>query len=186
MRRAACSLLVALSVLGMAGGVSWAKVYMTRQQALESVYPGADRIEKQSVFVSKEMKAGISKRARAPLGSSVFTFYVGMRDGQVLGYSLIDTHLIRTKTETVLITISPGGSVQRVDILAFFEPGDYYPSRGWMGLFTGKRLERSLRTGGDIPNMTGATLTSEAMVSSIRRALALFEAVCSAGVCKGI
>ncbi len=73
-----------------------------------------------------------------------------------------------------------------MDILAFFEPRDYMASQKWMDLFSGKKLSNTLRVGRDIPNMTGATLTSNAVTKAVRIALALFEVTCHEGLCKGI
>ncbi len=162
------------------------KVFMSREKALQIVYPDADTIEKQRVYLSKDLKHEIEQKAKSKLSSSIYTFYVGKKGGDVLGYSVIDTHTVRTETETVLITINPDGTLRQIDVLAFFEPRDYLPTNRWMGLFPGRSLTNKLRIDSDIPHMTGATLTSNAIVDSIRRAMALFETTCSSGVCKGI
>jgi len=137
-------------------------------------------------FLSPSLKEKVAKRSKTEVDSNIYTFYVAKRSGEVLGYSLIDTHVIRTKTETILITINPSGVVKRIDVLAFYEPQDYFPSKKWMGLFPNRKLDKNLRIGGDIPNMSGATLTSNAMVAAVRKALALFELTCKDGVCRGV
>lgn len=159
---------------------------MTRDEALKTIYPDATHIEHQRVFLGPEQKKKVEDKARSKLASILFTFYVAKRGDEVLGYSIIDTHIVRTHTETVMITIDPGGTVRRVDVLAFFEPTDYYPSDRWINLFKMARLTSSLWVGRGIPNITGATLTSNAITSAVRRSLALFEEVCRDGVCKGV
>lgn len=159
---------------------------MTRDEALKTVYPDANHIEHQMVFLSPEQRKKVEDKARSKLTSNLFTFYVAKRGDELLGYSIIDTHTVRTQTETVMITINPDGTVRRVDVLAFFEPLDYYPSEKWINLFKMARLTSSLWIGRGIPNMTGATLTSNAITNAVRRSLALFEEVCSEGICKGV
>lgn len=168
------------------GDESFSKVLMSREEALKTVYPDADSVERNSVFLSASLKEKIAKRSKTEVDSNIYTFYVARHNGEVLGYSLIDTHIIRTKTETILITINPNGAVKRIDVLAFYEPKDYYPSKKWMGLFPNHKLDKNLRIGRDIPNMSGASLTSNALVAAVRKALALFELTCKDGVCKGV
>lgn len=163
-----------------------AQVFMTREEALDAIYGDGSAVEKQRVYLSEELKKEIEARAKAKLESRIHTFYVGKRGEEVLGYSILHTHVVRTHAETLLITINPDGTLRQVDILAFFEPQEYMAGEKWIELFPGKKLSSSLRVGRDIPNMTGATLTSNAVTKAVRTALALFEVACSDGQCKGI
>jgi len=163
-----------------------AKVYMTKDKALSMVFPHADRIDKQHVFLSPTMKKDIENKSKTKLGSNIYTFYVGIKNNTPIGYSLLSTHTVRTKSETVLITINPDATIKQIDILAFFEPTEYMPTERWIRIFPHKTLLRSLRIGRDIPNISGATLTSNAILDSIRKSLALFEIACSNVVCKGV
>jgi len=163
-----------------------AEVFMTRDEALKSVYPGAETIEKQRVYLSAELKKEVEAKAKSKLTSSVHTFYVAKKNGHVLGYSILRTDTVRTHTETLLITINPDGKLRQIDILAFYEPSEYMASERWKHLFSGKTLSSSLRVGRDIPKMTGATLTSHAVTKAVRISLALFEITCSNGLCKGV
>jgi Predicted NADH:ubiquinone oxidoreductase, subunit RnfG len=106
--------------------------------------------------------------AKSKLDSRLYTFYIGKKGNSTLGYAVLETHVLRTKTETIMVVINPDGTLRQVEILAFFEPHDYMPGNGWMNLFKDKTLNGSLWVGRDIPNMTGATITSNAMVQSVR------------------
>lgn len=163
-----------------------AKVYMTKEKALNMVFPDADRIDKQRVFLSATMKKDIENRSKTKLESNIYIFYVGIKNDSPIGYSILSTHTVRTKTETVLITINPDATIKQIDILAFFEPTEYMSTERWLNIFPHKSLLRSLRIGRDIPNISGATLTSNAIVDSIRKSLALFEITCTNVVCKGV
>ena len=61
-----------------------------------------------------------------------------------LGYAIIDTHTLRTKTETVMFVLNPDGSLRQTEVLAFFEPQDYQAGGNWMELFYDKNLDNSL------------------------------------------
>jgi hypothetical protein len=154
---------------------SFSKVYMTRDKALSVTFPGADRIEKKAVFLTEEQVKKIETLAKSELESKLYTFYAGKRGEETLGYAVIDTHVLRTKTETLMIVINPDGTLRQVEILAFFEPDDYMPTANWLNLFQGGPLNGSLWIGRDIPNITGATITSNSLVKSVRRIMAVFE-----------
>jgi len=148
---------------------------MTRDEALKLAFPSADRIEKRSVFLSQDQVAQIESVAKSKLESKIYLFYVGKNKDTTLGFAVIDTHLLRTTTETIMIVINPDGTLRQAEILAFFEPPDYMPGDSWMNLFRSKNLDDSLRLGKSVPNITGATITSNSMVEAIRRVMAVFD-----------
>lgn len=159
----------------LAASPSFPKVYMTRDKALSVTFPGADRIEKKTVFLTEEQVKKIETLAKSELESKLYTFYAGKKGEETLGYAVIDTHVLRTKTETLMIVINPDGTLRQVEILAFFEPQDYMPTDNWLNLFRDEPLNGSLWIGRDIPNITGATITSNSLVKSVRRIMAVFE-----------
>ena len=151
------------------------KVYMTRDKALSVAFAEADRVEKKVVFLTEGQVKKIESLAKSELESKLYTFYVGKKGPETLGYAVIDTHVLRTKTETLMLVINPDGTLRQVEILAFFEPEDYMPATNWLNLFRDEPLNGSLWIGRDIPNMTGATITSNSLVKSVRRVMAVFE-----------
>ncbi len=153
----------------------FSKVYMTRDEALKLAFPGADRIEKKTVYLTEEQAKRIESLARTKLESKIYIFYTGEKEGVELGHAVIDTHTLRTMTETIMLVINPDGTLRQVEILAFFEPPDYMSPDPWINKFEDKKLDDSLRIGRDIPNMTGATITSNSMVNSVRRIMAVFQ-----------
>jgi Na+-translocating ferredoxin:NAD+ oxidoreductase RnfG subunit len=154
---------------------SFSKVYMTRDEGLKLAFPGADRVEKKTIFLTEEQAKKIESTAKTKLESNLYIFYVGKKENETLGYAVIDTHLLRTVTETIMVVINPDGALRQVEILAFFEPPDYMPPNSWINLFSNKKLGNSLQVGRGIPNITGATITSNSMANSVRRIMAVFQ-----------
>jgi len=167
-----------LLALGMACATpcarpAYATVFLAKDEALALAFPGNDRIEERTFILTDAQKAEVEHRARAPLDSQLFTLYVGWKGGAVQGYGVIDTHVVRTLPETILVVLYPKGSVRRVHILAFNEPPEYMPTERWLGQLDGRALGDELKVGGGIQGITGATLSAQAMTSGVRRALAL-------------
>jgi len=153
----------------------YARVFISKAEALKLAFPDSDTIEKQSLFLSKTEVESIEKLGRSKLDSRLFLFYVGKKDGEAIGYAAIDTHTVRTKSQTILVVINPDGSLNYTEILAFFEPLEYKPTSNWIDLYKNKKIDDGLKIGYDIPNISGATLTSNGTVNAIRKVLSVFE-----------
>lgn len=151
------------------------KVFMKRDEALKAAFPQAERIEKVEIFLSNDQAREIESLSRSRLDSRLFIVYKGIKGDKTLGYAIIDTHTLRTKTETVMFVVNPDGSLSHAEILAFFEPPEYMPGDNWIELFYGKSARDSIRVGKDIPNITGATITSNSLTQTMRQVLAVVQ-----------
>ena len=103
------------------------------------------------------------------------TYYVGKSTRGIHGYAFFETHIVRTMPETFMAVVNPDGNLKFVEILAFYEPEDYLPPRRWLDLFRGRKLGDDLWVKRGIRNITGATLTTQAITDGIRRILATFR-----------
>lgn len=155
----------------------YAKVFITKNKALKLAFPGSDEIEKKSIFLKPGQIDSIEKLSGSKVDSKLFLFYVGKKDGKPVGYAAIDTHTVRTKSQTIIVVINPDGSLNYTEILAFFEPLEYKPTQSWIDLFRSKKIDDGLKIGYDIPNISGATLTSHGTANAVKKVLAVFEIV---------
>lgn len=173
MRRPVACLLGAIVVL-FALGAAEAKVFFSKQGALDEVFAGADEVSQHNLFLSEAEAVAIGKAAGTPWSSRLASVHVGKKAGAVVGYAFIDTHEVRSLDETLMVVVAPDGSVQRVVVLAFHEPMEYLASPRWLAQFTGRTLDASLslRAGG-VDGISGATLTARSVTASVRRVLAL-------------
>lgn len=150
-----------------------AKLLLSQKDALAMAFPGA-ALEKKTAFLSKEQTLLAQKRARAKVDSSLWTYYVGRStDGTVVGYAYFDKVIVRTLPAAIMAVVGPDHRLRFIEILAFNEPEDYLPRKRWLGLFRGHALNDELRLHGAIRNVSGATLTAEAVTRSARRLLAI-------------
>ena len=152
-----------------------AKVFLTKGKALELVFPKAEEIEKRHVFLNKRQAESIREMAKVEVDSRLYTFYIAKSGGKETGYAVIDTHTLRTLTETVMFVINPDGTLRHAEILAFFEPTDYMPGGKWINLFPGKIKMDRMKVGKGIPNITGATISAVSFSQATRRVLAVYR-----------
>jgi hypothetical protein len=163
--------ILALLVAGPAG----AKVFLTRERAMELAFGPDAGVERDVAYLSEAEV----ERARAIAGagvdvrSAMVTRYVARRDGAVVGTAYLDTHRVRTLEETLMIVVAPDGSVGRIDVLTFGEPQEYLPKALWFEQFTGRRLDDELAIKRAIRGITGATLSSHGATEAVRRTLAI-------------
>jgi Na+-translocating ferredoxin:NAD+ oxidoreductase RnfG subunit len=159
----------------LSAGASLAKVYSTKAEALKKAFPDAVKVERKNLFLTDDDIKRISELARAKVESKLFTYYRAVGSDGVMGYAVIQSHVVRTKPVVYMAVIAPDGSLDHVEILAFYEPGEYLPSTRWLGQFMGKRLSERLWINRDIQAITGATISSYTMTREIRKVLAIFE-----------
>ncbi len=169
--------LLLLSIAVPAG----ARVYLTTQQALDAVFPPPATVERRTLYLDEAQARRASEVAGVPVEIRLVPYYLGWRDGRVIGAAYFDTHLVRTLPETILVLVGPSGEVTRVEILSFDEPEDYLPGERWLRQFPGRTLANlSGREG--IRALSGATLSSRAVTEATRRILALHRLYVAAAV----
>jgi Na+-translocating ferredoxin:NAD+ oxidoreductase RnfG subunit len=169
--RTSSALLLAVALLLASGARG--EVFASQAEALAAAFPGA-RVEKRSVLLDDAQARAVEERAQSALESRIVTLHTAWREGREVGYAFVDVHEVRTQAEALLVVISPEGRVAATRVLAFYEPHDYLPPERWLRQFDARALEPELRVGGAIHGIAGATLSSRAVTSSVRRALALF------------
>ncbi len=164
--------LLALSVLIISP--SYAAVFYSKEEAMKLAFGEDAAVEMKSLFPTDEEVARIEQLAKMKLESKLFSFYVGKKQGSVVGYAAIESHNVRTKPETLLVVLDPEGNLRQVVTLAFHEPPEYQPPERWFGQMTNHSLDE-LSFDKDIQGVAGATLSTRAALNSARKVLAVFQ-----------
>ena len=171
-----CSTLFTLSIQS-----SHAQVFKTQHKALQEAFPNSDSIERKTLFLTDEQVNQIQRLAKAKLESKIVTFYVGEKADSITGYAFFETNIVRTKPETFIVVSDKKARVKYVEVLAFYEPLDYLPTSNWFALFADKILSDKLWPKRDIHNITGATLSVQAITQGVRKILAIYEVAIAKG-----
>ena len=145
---------------------------LSREEALEMAYPDATA-EAETLFLTEQQVADASALAAVDVPSAMVGRFVIRRDGHVVGRAYVDTHVIRTKRESLLIALDTGGRVQRIDVTAFLEPPEYQAPAPWLAQFRAEALTDDLDLQRRIRPIAGASLTARAVTDAVRRALAI-------------
>lgn len=153
---------------------SFAKIFYSKNEALELAFGKGIPVEQLSLFPDEQQVAKIQQDAKVKLDSGLFTFYVGKDQGKILGYAAIETSTVRTKPETLMIVLTPDGALRKVYTLAFHEPPEYQPPDRWFEqLYKRPLAEMDFNKGVD--GISGATLSTRSALNSIRKVMSIYE-----------
>ena len=103
---------------------------ITREEALAAVFPGA-QVEAERVFLTADQTHRAAVLAGGAAPPALVARYVARRGREIVGRAYVDTHVVRTKRESLLISLDSSGRVQRIDVTAFLEPPEYRAPERW-------------------------------------------------------
>lgn len=168
-----------LACAASASRAAAAQVRLTQEQALRLAFPEPATIERRTAFLTSEQLDAARRLAgsNVEVTYAVVTYYVGTRDDRRLGVAYFDGHRVRSLREVLMIVVDPEDRVDRIEVLRFDEPPEYRPPDGWLEQIEGRPLSDALALRGAVVTMTGATLTSQAVVAASRRVLALHAVI---------
>jgi len=144
-----------------------ARVLLSQKDALVLAFPAA-KAERRTAYLTDAQSKAVEEAAQSKLESRVWTYYVA---GSTTAY--FESHLVRTMNEVVMIVVGADAKVAFVEILSFAEPDDYIAPKRWLEQFPGRKLDDDLVLRRGLRNITGASLTAEAVTRSVRRVLAV-------------
>lgn len=148
---------------------SWA-ANRTYQAALEENYPNC-LADKEIIYLTNEQKSKIEELSGAKVLSKIKIKYFNKCNGSAI---YIDSHIVRTLNETLLIEVKEG-KIEKLETISFMEPQEYKSPTKWIAKFLKKQLDEKLRINADIDALSGATLTAVAVTNASRKILALHQ-----------
>jgi hypothetical protein len=94
---------------------------------------------------------------------------------KLLGLFVVDHVIGKHLYIDYAVALDPTGRVMRVEILQYRESyGGEIREPGWLAQFVGKTSGNPLKVGGDIRNISGATLSSLHVTEGVKRILATY------------
>lgn len=151
-------------------------VFLKPSDALKLIFKDSQEVIQEDHPVTADVSAKAGEKLKYDLPKDHYTFYIGKTNGRIDGYALIDDQVGKVQPITFVTRISPEGKVDAVEIMVYREShGGEVASRRFLNQFRQKSLNDELRLHGDIINVTGATLSSGALVTGVKRALVLWQ-----------
>lgn len=159
-----------------AAATSGGRVFLTVEEALALAFEGCE-VTRSTEYFNDERKERVATLAKGEFDRGMLYPYAARKDGELVGTAYVDTHQVRTLSESLFFVVAPDGTLSRIELLSFAEPPDYIPSAPWYAQLIGKPLDDELFLKKGVRNLTGATLTARATVRAARRVLAAHRVI---------
>ena len=149
------------------------QVYLTKKQAFEIAFPGADEIKKERLWLTKEEIRAIEEIYMYKIYETRFTFYTGIKNGKSMGSMLIDNIIGKSFPITFMTVLNTDGTVRDVEIMVYREPqGWEVRYKSFRSQFYGKDASSNSN---EILSISGATLSVRAIKSGVYKAMAAYK-----------
>ena len=165
------SVFLALPISAIVAPSAFAVQYLTIDQAQESIFPGKS-------FTAAPVKVTAAQRKAIEQASGVRV----LKDEQSVwrvrggGWFIVDEVVGKHEFITYAVGLNQDGSVKQVEIMDYRETyGGQIRDQKWRAQFVGKTNNSALKLGGDIKNISGATLSCRHITDGVKRLLAFYE-----------
>jgi hypothetical protein len=168
---------LALSVCLMTPHAVFGTVFFAKDEALHIAFPQGIEVSEKTVVLSSEQREEIERISQAKVSSGLFHFFEGRQNGEVTGYAVIDSRVMRTNLAVYMVVLSKTFAVEKVVLLAFNEPLEYQPTDGWLKYLEGNQPIDEIAPGQGVPPIAGSTLSVHGLSDGVRVVRASFEVV---------
>lgn len=156
----------------------YATDYLTAEQAQQVLFPDATQFTDSSITLTDEQKDLIEDLSGKRQRWDEQKIWKAEKEGELLGWMIVDDVVGKHEFITYATAISPDGHVLNIEIMSYREThGDEVRDAEWRHHFQGKTLQDKFKLDEDIPNISGATLSSRNVTDGVKRLLALHQVV---------
>ncbi len=150
------------------------QVYLTPGRAIEEIFDGAVRADTVTARITPEERDALrGELGFAPPSDSVTVFVPRNDRGEPLGFAVVAEEVGKYRPITFMVGTDTTLEVRDVEVLVYRESrgGEIRHTR-FLRQYRGKTPDSSIRTGVDIVNVAGATLSVSALDRGVKRVLA--------------
>ena len=154
----------------------YAADYLTVPQAQAALFPEARGFSDRALHLSDADRDRVREQSGVKQRWDTQAVWRAERDGQTLGWLIVDDVVGKHEFITYAAAISPEGKVLGIEILSYREThGGQVREAQWRRNFVGKKLGDSFKLDEDIPNISGATLSCRNLTDGVKRLLVLHK-----------
>lgn len=117
-------------------------------------------VERRAHYLTAQQLQSASEFAGLKVESGLWITHVATRDGAACGTAYFDHHVVRTFPETLMVAVTPEGTLHHIEVLVFDELLEYLPKPAWYAQFVDQKLGQELALQQHIRPVTGASLTA--------------------------
>lgn len=153
-----------------------AEVFLTEDEALKLMFPKSDRIRKDVIRLTPEIKAQIEERIGWKFPEQDFEVHIAETGARIDGYVVLQNTIGKHKPMTYMVGVDNQGQVSDVELLVFREArGSEVRTKRFNSQYEGKTVLDPVRINKDIINISGATMSVRSISAGVKRVLVLVD-----------
>lgn len=166
--------LLPVAALSAAAPSAYAMSYLSVAQAQAALFPSAKSFAESPLKLDDAQKDRIKAASGMRQRWDTQKVWRAERDGQLLGWFIVDDVIGKHDFITYAVAISPDGHVMGVEVMEYREThGGQIRDASWRKSLVGKSLADPFKLDEDVPNITGATLSCRNVMDGVKRLLAI-------------
>lgn len=169
----AASAVVLAAVCGFSSP-ALAVTYLKLEEAVKTYVPADAKVFKVTKHLAPEQRTRLRDDYGWDAKADDYVFYVGKKDDKPVAYVFVVPEVFNTCFHKYAVGLTAEGEVLGTSIVELSCPRAFpVNKKAFLGQFTGKRHTDALAIRSDIDAVTGATLSSAATASAVRKAVSL-------------
>jgi hypothetical protein len=170
-----------ISLLAWIPLLAWSQegIFLKQEEAPKAVFPEATSFVRKVIPSTAELKEKIRARmgkTKTSMWEDSYVTFVAKKGESILGYAAIVEEIGKHRPITFIVGVGTNGKIRDAALMVYREPyGGEVRDRRFLQQYKGKDLKDPLLPYRDIQNITGATLSVEAIGRGSKKALALIE-----------
>ena len=132
-------------------------------------------VSKEQIFLTTSKIKELEQVARSKFISKIYSVYEAKSNGRRMMSGILETHLLRSRTQTLFVIFDNKGRVVTTQVLAFYEPEEYIMSPKWFAQFKSKTINDKMEPGDDLAKVSGSTISYNETASAVRRMTTLYN-----------
>ncbi|ANQ85539.1 FMN-binding protein [Azoarcus olearius] len=160
--------------VAVAAPLAQANDFLTIPQAQQALFPAARTFAERPLALSDDQRSAIANAAGVRQRWDVQKIWRAEKDGQLLGWFVVDDVVGKHEFITYAAALSPDGRVLGIEVLSYREThGGQIREAEWRKHFVGKKLGDTFKLDEDVPNISGATLSCRNVLDGVKRLLVI-------------
>jgi hypothetical protein len=163
--------------------LAWSQegIFLKEEEAPKAVFPEATAFVRKVIPSTDELKEKIRERmgkTRTSIWEDSYVTFVAQKGDSTLGYAAIVEEIGKHRPITFIVGIGTDRKIKDAALMVYREAyGGEVKDRRFLQQYKGKDLKDPLLPYRDIQNITGATLSVEAIGRGSKKALALIDLI---------
>jgi H+/Na+-translocating ferredoxin:NAD+ oxidoreductase subunit G len=156
-------------------------IFLKEDEAPKAVFPEATSFDRKVIHSTEELKEKIRQRmgkTKTSLWEESYVTFVARKGDMILGYAAIAEEIGKHRPITFIVGVGTDRKIRDVALMVYREAyGGEVKDRRFLQQYVGKSQNDPMLPYRDIQNISGATMSVEAIGRGSKKALALVDVI---------